>query len=133
MASSHTHTNTYRGGKGVLPSTTVPYQYLHSCSKTHVHKITNLPIFQMKLGIHDFDGGKSIFWPKWHTLARCHFWTQTSLDFHSTPLPMALDMDLPTSKSLFTLMLPVCEDMSKNRYCIYILYCPLITCLVIGN
>ncbi len=49
-------------------------------SETHLHKITNIPVF-----IYDFDVGKFItrkgvgpenldfFGAKWHLLARCHF------------------------------------------------------------
>jgi hypothetical protein len=29
-------------------------------SKTHVHKITNVPVFYMALGLNDFYAGKSI-------------------------------------------------------------------------
>jgi hypothetical protein len=28
---------------------------LHSCSKTCVHKITDVPVFKMGLGLNDFD------------------------------------------------------------------------------
>jgi hypothetical protein len=28
--------------------------------QTHVHKITNVPVLNMALGLNDFDGGKSI-------------------------------------------------------------------------
>ncbi len=28
--------------------------------ETHVHKITNVPVFYMELGLNDFDLGKSI-------------------------------------------------------------------------
>ncbi len=28
--------------------------------ETHVHKITNVPVFYMALGLYDFDAGKSI-------------------------------------------------------------------------
>jgi hypothetical protein len=33
-------------------------------------------------------------------LARCHFRAQKNLDFQGPPLPVALEMDLPASKSL---------------------------------
>jgi hypothetical protein len=56
----------------------------HSCSKTHVHKITNLPVVYMALRLNDFGGGngksitsghekgwalKNLFFsePKWHS------------------------------------------------------------------
>ena len=32
----------------------------HSCSKTHVHKIINVPVFCVAIGLNDFVGGKSI-------------------------------------------------------------------------
>jgi hypothetical protein len=32
-------------------------------SETHVHKISNVPVFYMALGLDDFDGGKSITRP----------------------------------------------------------------------
>ncbi len=32
-------------------------------SETHIQKITNVPVFYMALGLHDFDGGKSITRP----------------------------------------------------------------------
>ncbi len=62
-----------------------PYQYLHSCSKTLVHKITNVPVFMWRLEmINDFDGGKSI----------------TRAIVRGGPLPIALQMDLSASKTL---------------------------------
>jgi hypothetical protein len=33
-------------------------------------------------------------------LARCHFRAQNSLDFEGPPLPIALEMDFPATKSL---------------------------------
>ncbi len=33
------------------PPLTHPYQYLHSCSKTHVHKIINAPVFIWRVDI----------------------------------------------------------------------------------
>jgi hypothetical protein len=35
------------------------YSTEYTCSKTHVHKITNVPVFYMTLGLNDFDGDKS--------------------------------------------------------------------------
>ncbi len=32
-------------------------------AKTHVHKITNVPVFYMALGLNDFDGGESTLGP----------------------------------------------------------------------
>ncbi len=43
---------------------------------THVHKVTNVPVYYMALGLNDFDGGKSI--------------TRV----------MALVMDLPASRAI---------------------------------
>jgi hypothetical protein len=62
--------------------------------------------FYMALGLNDFDAGKSItplldfFGPNDTRFARCHFRAQKSLDFQGPPLPMALEMDIPASKSL---------------------------------
>jgi hypothetical protein len=38
--------------------------------------------------------------PKGTRFALCHFRSQKSLDFQGPPLPMALEMDFPASKSL---------------------------------
>jgi hypothetical protein len=35
----------------------------YTCSKTHIHKITNVPVFYMALGRNDFDRGKSMDFP----------------------------------------------------------------------
>jgi hypothetical protein len=32
----------------------------HSCKQTHVHKITNIPVFYMELILNSFEAGKSI-------------------------------------------------------------------------
>ncbi len=41
------------------PPPPITNQYLHSCSKTHVHKISKEPVFYMALGLN-FNWGKSI-------------------------------------------------------------------------
>ncbi len=65
------------GGHGEPPSPLYPSQYLQICSNTHahqtycteyrihnpgtlVHKITDIHVFYMALGLNDFDVGKSI-------------------------------------------------------------------------
>ncbi len=35
----------------------------NNCSKTLVHKIINVPVFYMVVGLNDFDGGKYLLWP----------------------------------------------------------------------
>ncbi len=51
--------------------------------------------FYMALGLNDFDAGKSI------TRAIGNGgWAQKSLDFQGPPLPMALEVNFPASKSL---------------------------------
>ncbi len=35
----------------------------HSCSKTHIHKITNVPVFYMVHGLHDLIGANQLHWP----------------------------------------------------------------------
>jgi hypothetical protein len=59
-------TNTGSGNKGGrgrgLPPHPLQYQWpLEGVGpETHVHKITNVPVFYIALGLHDFDAGKSI-------------------------------------------------------------------------
>jgi hypothetical protein len=79
-------------------------------TETHVHKITNVPVFSMVLELNDFDVGKSITLAiGWRGggggLKISTFWAQIalallfaisgpkkSLDFQGSPLPMALVM-----------------------------------------
>jgi hypothetical protein len=74
----------------------------------------------MDLILNDFESGRSITlangrgWarprpgnltflgPNGTLFARCHFRAQKSLDFQCPPLPMALVIDMPDSKSLLT-------------------------------
>jgi hypothetical protein len=63
------------------------------CSKTHVHKITNRPVFIWRLGSMILMGANPLLGP----LERVG---PESLDFQGPPLPKALEMDFPLSKSL---------------------------------
>jgi hypothetical protein len=79
----------------------------------NVHKITNVPVFHMAIGLNDVGGGKSInTWAIGRGVlngstgtrfTRCHFRAQKSLDFQRQLLPMAPVMDLPASKSLHSI------------------------------
>jgi hypothetical protein len=60
-------------------------------SQTHVHKITIVPAFNMAIGLNDLIG------PNGTGFTRCHFRAQKSRDFQGPPLPLALEIDFPTS------------------------------------
>ncbi len=49
-------------GKGAPPPHPLQYQWTLGPDgpETHLHKITNVPVFYMALGLNGFDAGKSI-------------------------------------------------------------------------
>jgi hypothetical protein len=50
--------------KTLRTAPTHQYLYLHSCSNTHVYKITNVPVFfYMALGLDYFDGANPLLRP----------------------------------------------------------------------
>ncbi len=68
-----------------------------SMNETHVHKTTSVPVFLY--GAWTLCG-QIHYKGHWKGWAYCHFRAQKSLDFQGPPLPLALVMDLPASKSL---------------------------------
>jgi hypothetical protein len=60
---SHTHKNTYTGVELAIlmhiKLTTYSTEYRIQNKETHVHKITDVAVFYMALGLDDFDGDKS--------------------------------------------------------------------------
>jgi hypothetical protein len=75
---------------------------------TRGHKITNVPsfFFYMALGLHDFDAGNPLLGPlegvgpEILTFLGPNGTPFACFDFQGTPLPIALEMDFPASKSL---------------------------------
>ncbi len=88
----------------ISPPITIPPHYT-AASKTHIHKITNVPVFLWSLclmilrradpllGLLEGVGPpwKSNFFGPWNGNER----SQKSLDFQCPPLPMALLIDMP--------------------------------------
>jgi hypothetical protein len=63
--------------------------------ETHVHKITNVPVFYMALGLYDFGAGKSItgwalksqlFWAQMALSSLVATMAQKSLELRNIPL-----------------------------------------------
>ncbi len=86
-----------------------------AAAKTHVHKITNNLFFYMALELNDSDGGNSILGPLEGVGPKISTsWVQMALaslvaiagpkkyrfSGSPPPLPIALEMDLPLTKSL---------------------------------
>jgi hypothetical protein len=81
------------GGSEYVKLLYVLAEYRIHNTETHVHKITNVPVFYMVLVLKDSDAG-----PNGPRFARCHFRAQKSLDFQGSPLSMALEMDVARIK-----------------------------------
>ncbi len=78
-----THTNSYTAAVKLAYIKLTTYSTEYSCSKTSVHKITDVPVLDLM-----FSG------PNGNPFALCHFRAQKSLDFQGPPLPITFKMDL---------------------------------------
>jgi hypothetical protein len=70
----------------------------YSFNKTHVHKTTDVPVYQYIYPFFIWRLDLLIFLGAIHSLVAISG-PKESLDFQGPPLPMAIEMDLPPSKS----------------------------------
>jgi hypothetical protein len=96
-APPYIHPNTFTAAAKTLTSTYITECRIHN-TETHVHKITNAPVFYMALGLNAFDVGKSITWAIYWKGSP--FQDPKSPNFQGPPFSMAIEMDFPASKLL---------------------------------